>query len=200
MVKLNVVQSPGSCTRQDPISDPSVSVSCQSPLRAVHVYTQKEVLLPFPASPPPGKKRHIITQLVFVFSSKRCQCPQQCDIRYSRSMQAALTAQLITWCHSDMQDSIHTDKSLMKHQDVSVARGTIDFAMNLEMQLMAQQFAMTTPDNQKEQNTSAQSRQMPCKNYETKVNFWRFKWDTKRQVETLLTTISSNSYTLHLDL
>lgn len=49
----------------------------------------------------------------------------------SRSMQAALTPQLITWCHSDMQDSTYTDKLLMKHQDVSVARGIIDFAMNL---------------------------------------------------------------------
>lgn len=55
-----------------------------------------------------------------------------------------------------------------------------------EMQLMAQQFAMTTPDIQKEQNTSVQRRQMPCKNHWTKVNFWRFKWDTTRQVNPTL--------------
>lgn len=55
-----------------------------------------------------------------------------------------------------------------------------------EMQLMAQQFAMATSDIQELQKTFAQSRQMPCKNYETKVNFWKFKWNTIRQVNPIL--------------
>lgn len=49
----------------------------------------------------------------------------------SMSTQAALTPPLITWCHSDTQDSAYPDELLMNYQDVSVARGIINFPMNL---------------------------------------------------------------------
>lgn len=55
-----------------------------------------------------------------------------------------------------------------------------------EMQLMAQQFAMPTPDIQKEQDTSVQEQANAMQKLWTKVNFWRFKWDTTRQVNPIL--------------
>lgn len=64
-------------------------------------------------------------------SSEPCQQPQQCDIRYKQehaSSSDSPTYHLVPLCHAGF--CLH--KLLMKHQDGSVARGIIDFAMTLQ--------------------------------------------------------------------